>query len=123
MDLLAAADTSGVVQYGPVVAGAVALIGPVWAIIKFLFNRIEKSHSAEITHLTESIAAERARAERAELRADQYERELKDTVASWQEDIAPIMKATGRALEVVTDNLRLDGGDRDRGAGWHRKTR
>lgn len=93
-------------QYGTVIGGAVAVSGAAWAVVRFLFNRIEKSHQEHLDHFNEAIKREQERADRAERRADQYEAELKGNVKVWFEQVSPAMAATARAIDMITEQIR-----------------
>lgn len=111
LEILAASGEIGV-QYGPVIGGAVAICGSAWAVVKFLFGRIEKAHQEQIVQMNDALLREQARAERSEARADRYEQELKETVRAWFDQIAPAMGAAAHAIDAVTDELRRHPDDR-----------
>lgn len=106
------ANASMLEQYGPVVGGAIAISGAAWAVVKFLFARIEQSHQAHLKHADDAIKREQERAERAEVRADRYEQELKESVKVWFEQVSPAMNAAARALDAVTGQLRITNDER-----------
>lgn len=105
-------NASALEQYGPVVGGAIAISGGAWAVVKFLFARIEQSHQDHLKHADDAIKREQERAERAEARADKYEQELKESVRIWFEQISPAMHAAARALDAVTGQLRITNDER-----------
>lgn len=105
-------QTSALEQYGPVVGGAIAISGGAWAVVKFLFARIEQSHQLHLKHADDAIRREQERADRADARADKYEQELKESVKVWFEQVSPAMTAAARAIDAVTGQLRITNDER-----------
>lgn len=109
MEFLAAVgDSPSAAQVGSILGGAIALFGAIWAVVKFLFNRIIAAHQSQVDHLNEAVKREQERAEKSEARADRYEQELKASVKAWFDQVAPAMGAAAHAIDAVTDLLRRE---------------
>lgn len=110
---LLAVGADPVAQFGPVIGGAIILSGVFFSATKYLVGRLEKSHDEQVASFKDALTRSELRADKAESRADRYERELVETTRAWFSEVRPVLEVNAHAIASITEDIRRT----DRG-GW-----